>query len=322
MLGYEPNEILDRDFGDIFAKDAGGQPLPGGLIETAGREKRSGSEVTLVRKGGELLRLNATVIALRGASQNLRGFFCVLHNAHRAGSEPPKEPVERAEAANNEMEKFTHAVALDLQLPLRDIETCSGLLMKSVGEHLDQKNHSYLATIQEAAHRMGRLVDDLSKFSRIGQAQMYHLKLSLKDVATEVIHDMRSELDGRTVEWVVGELPEVCGDSVMLWQVMTNLIANALKFTRTREHARIEIGSRENEREHTIFVRDNGVGFDSTCADQLFVVFQRLHSQEFEGTGMGLANVRRIIERHGGRVWAEGATGEGATFYFTIPKES
>jgi light-regulated signal transduction histidine kinase (bacteriophytochrome) len=140
-------------------------------------------------------------------------------------------------------------------------------------------------------------------------------------VTREVIHDLRNETDGRTVEWVIGELPEVAGDSVMLWQVMTNLISNALKFTRTKEHPRIEVGAIENEHEHTIFVRDNGVGFDPPCADRLFGVFQRLHNHQFEGTGVGLANVRRIIERHGGRVWAQGASGEGATFYFALPRQ-
>ena len=149
---------------------------------------------------------------------------------------------------------------------------------------------------------------------------MYHLSLSLKEVVKEVIHDLRQETEGRNVEWIIGDLPEVMGDSVMLWQVMTNLISNALKFTRTKEHARIEIGATGNEREHTIFVRDNGVGFAPYCADRLFGVFQRLHTEEFEGTGVGLANVRRIIERHGGKAWAEGQEGDGATFYFTLPK--
>jgi light-regulated signal transduction histidine kinase (bacteriophytochrome) len=207
-----------------------------------------------------------------------------------------------------------------LQLPLRDIESCAELLMKSAGGQLDQKNHDYLDTIQKSARRMGKLVDDLFTFSRIGQTQMYHLPLSLKDVTKEVIHDLRGEAEGRQVDWVIGNLPEVSGDSVMLWQGMTNLISNALKFTRTKEHARIEVGATEDDREHTIFVRDNGVGFDPACAERLFGVFQRLHTQEFEGTGVGLANVRRIVERHGGRVWAEGATAEGATFYFTLPK--
>jgi light-regulated signal transduction histidine kinase (bacteriophytochrome) len=167
---------------------------------------------------------------------------------------------------------------------------------------------------------MGRLVDDLFTFSRIGQSEMYHLSLDLKDIAKEVIHDLRQESEGRNIEWVIGALPQVMADSVMLWQVMTNLISNALKFTRTKEQARIEIGAASEGGEHVIFVRDNGVGFDPHCADRLFGVFQRLHTREFEGTGVGLANVRRIIERHGGRVWAEGREGEGATFYFTLPK--
>jgi two-component system, chemotaxis family, sensor kinase Cph1 len=122
------------------------------------------------------------------------------------------------------------------------------------------------------------------------------------------------------VEWQIGELPEVTGDSVMLWQVMTNLISNALKFTRKTECARIEIGATGNEREHVIFVRDNGIGFEPQAAERLFGVFERLHKKQFEGTGVGLANVRRIIERHGGRVWAEGSLDHGATFYFTLPK--
>ena len=149
---------------------------------------------------------------------------------------------------------------------------------------------------------------------------MYRLTLSLKEITKEVIHDLRLESDGRDIEWVIGELPEVTGDSVMLWQAMTNLISNALKFTRTKEWARIEIGASENECEHIIFIRDNGVGFDPQAADRLFAVFQRLHTHEFEGTGVGLANVRRIVERHGGKVRAEGKDGEGATFYFTLPR--
>jgi PAS domain S-box-containing protein len=318
MLGYEPNEILDRDLGDIFAEKFEGQP--GDLLATATRNKRAGCLLSLKHKSGTPLLLNATVIALRGPNKNLRGFFCVLRDGSRARNTESKDEVAHLEAASREMEKFTHAVASDLQIPLRDIETCSELLMKNADASLDQKDKNYLDSIQKAARRMSRLVDDLSKFSRIGQTQMYHLNLSLTDVANEVIHDLRHEAGDRDVEWVVGELPEVMGDSVMLWQVMTNLISNALKFTSTKAHARIEVGTLENERENTIFVRDNGVGFDPQCADRLFGIFERLHSNEFEGTGVGLANVRRIIERHGGRVWAEGMSGEGATFYFALPK--
>jgi len=320
MLGYEPNEILDRPLGDIFVPEADGGPQQ--LLDLAAREGRAGSAISLARKSGEPKRVNATIIALRGQSRNQRGFFCVLHDSARCRNAPSqiKEHVARLVADRGEMEKFTHAIALDLQLPLRDIETCSELMMKSAGGQLDQKNHNFLVTIQKSAHRMSRLIDDLFTFSRIGQVQMYHLTLSLKDIAKEVIHDLRNETEGRNIEWVLGNLPEVVGDSVMLWQAMTNLISNALKFTRTKEHARIEVGAKDTNREHVVFVRDNGVGFDQQCAERLFGVFQRLHTQEFEGTGVGLANVRRIIERHGGKVWAEGTPGEGATFYFSLPK--
>ncbi|HEX4263349.1 MAG TPA: ATP-binding protein [Verrucomicrobiae bacterium] len=314
MFGYEPNEILDRPFAKMFVSGSGD---PQALIETARRDGRAEVSASLVRKNNEHVTVQAKIVALRGQSTRLRGFLCLLHDKGRC-----PEHMAKLEAASTEMEKFTHAIAHDLQLPLRDIESCSELLVKSAGTQLDQKNQSYLKTITEAAHRMGRLIDDLFAFSRIGQTEIYRLNLNLGDITREVIHDLRQETEGRDVEWVIGNLPEVMGDSVMLWQVMTNLISNALKFTRTKERARIEVGARDDDREHIFFVRDNGVGFDPQCADRLFGVFQRLHTTEFEGTGVGLANVRRIIERHGGRVWAEGEAGEGAIFYFTLPKSA
>jgi signal transduction histidine kinase/CheY-like chemotaxis protein len=340
MFGYEPKEILGRPLAGILANgchqppqpekaapagvQASACPDPRELLDNALRDGRVELSLSLARKTGEPLAAHTKIIALCGRSQGVRGFLCVLHDStSRPGAaDGSSEHVARLEAASTEMEKFTHAIALDLQLPLRDIESCSELLFKSAGAQLDQKNQSYLQRISEAAHRMGRLVDDLFTFSRIGQTEMYHLSLSLKDIAREVIHDLRHETEGRKIDWLIGDLPEVTGDSVMLWQVMTNLISNAVKFTRTKEHARIEIGTMDNDREHVFFVRDNGVGFDAQCADRLFGVFQRLHTTEFEGTGVGLANVRRIIERHGGKVWAEGQTGEGATFYFTLPKSA
>jgi PAS domain S-box-containing protein len=321
MLGYEPNDILDSEFGNLFIPEAGGGNPSRELLDTAALEGRAGLALPLNRKQGEPLHVRITVIALRGPSRNLRGFFCVLHDTAKCKrARQTKEQVAKLEAASTEMEKFTHAIAADLQPPLREIESCAGLLAKSAQEQLDQKNQAYLKSISEAAQRMGRLVDDLFTFSRIGQTEMYRLPLSLKDVVKEVIHDLRQETEGREVEWVIGELPEVTGDSVMLWRALTNLISNALKFTRPKERACIEVGMAQSEGEHTIFIRDNGVGFDPHQAERLFGVFQRLHTRQFEGTGVGLANVRRIVERHGGKVWADGVEGEGATFYFTIPK--
>lgn len=256
----------------------------------------------------------------RGHVDHLPGQAAPHDIATEAAAEHSGNRVAHLEAAAREMEKFTHAIALELQLPLRDIESCSEFLLKDTGGQLDAKSQSYLKTISEASQSMARLVDELLAFSRIGQAEMYHLSLSLKDIVKEVIHELRHETEGRSVEWNVGNLPQVMGDSVMLWQVMMNLISNALKFTRASTPARIEIGSWDSGNEHIIFVRDNGVGFDSGSAEKLFAVFKRLHPGEFEGTGVGLVNVRRIIERHGGNVWAEGESGEGATFYFTLPK--
>jgi PAS domain S-box-containing protein len=323
MFGYEPKEILGREFSEFFRGEAREHNQPQQLLEIAAREGRAQDDSSRVRKGGDSFSATTSIIALSGQSKNLRGFLCLVHDRtqHEMAERTSSQQVARLQAASREMEKFTHAIALDLQLPLRHIESFSELLAKTSAERLDPKSLGYLKTISEAAHRMSRLVDDLFTFSRIGQTEMYHLHLSLTEITKEVVHDLRQETAGREVEWVIGDLPEVMGDSVMLWQVMTNLISNALKFTRTRKPARIEIGATSNEREHVIFVRDNGVGFDPHYNDKLFGVFQRLHTKEFEGTGVGLANVRRIIERHNGRVWAEGIEGEGATFYFTLPRD-
>jgi PAS domain S-box-containing protein len=322
MLGYEPNEILGRNLSELFGSETENPSGPRELIETAAEKGRAQSNVPLYRKNAGIQHIFTTIIALGGHSTRVRGFLCILHDQTRQKSEQEHSPtrVTRVESAAREMEKFAHAIALDLQLPLRHIESCSELLLKSAAVRLDPKSQSYLRAISESSHRMAHLVDDLLAFSRIGQAEMYHLSLSLKDIVNEVIHELRHQTEGREVEWMVGSLPQVMGDSVMLWQVMMNLISNALKFTRTKDRARIEIGSSDCGKEHIVFVRDNGVGFDSQCAGRLFTIFKRLHSDEFEGTGVGLANVRRIVERHGGRVWAEGETGEGATFYFTLPK--
>lgn len=322
MLGYEPKEILNRDLAELFESETREDGQPRELLELATRKGRAQLSASLARNGGKPLPAQVSVIALGGGTQLLRGFLCVLKD-YASLSSPDAHPNDRVaelEAATREMEKFTHVVAADLQLPLRQIESCAELLAKSAADQLDQKNRNYLKTISEAAHRMGRLVDDLFTFSRIGQTEMYHLSLSLDDIAQEVIHDLKHQTEGRNVEWIIGQLPEVTGDSVMLWQALTNLLSNALKFTRSVRHVRIEIGASETDREHVIFVRDNGVGFSQESADRLFGVFERLHRAEFEGSGVGLANVRRIIERHGGRVWAEGAPDEGATFYFSLPR--
>jgi PAS domain S-box-containing protein len=225
------------------------------------------------------------------------------------------------ERANRELEAFAYSVSHDLRAPLRHIDGFVGLLGKHVTETADEDARRYMASIGKAARRMGQLIDDLLSFSRMGQAEIARDRVELAGLVREVISDLAPDAAGRDVRWQVADLPAVIGDRTLLRTVFANLLANALKFTRPRDSAEIEIGWEDaGQGETVVFVRDNGVGFDPDYADKLFGVFQRLHrAEEFEGTGIGLANVNRIVARHGGRTWATGAVGRGATFYFSLP---
>jgi light-regulated signal transduction histidine kinase (bacteriophytochrome) len=224
-------------------------------------------------------------------------------------------------ATNRELEAFAYSVSHDLRAPLRHIGGFLELLQKQAGEALDEQGRHYMDIISDAARKMGLLIDDLLSFSRMGRHAMTIQSVALEPLVREVIRELEHDTAGRTIDWRIGDLPMVEGDAAMLRTALTNLIDNAVKFTRTREKARIEIGSLSGrDVKAVIFVRDNGVGFDMAYVDKLFGVFQRLHrAEEFEGTGIGLANVRRIIARHDGRVWAEGEPNQGAAFFFSLP---
>jgi PAS domain S-box-containing protein len=226
------------------------------------------------------------------------------------------------ESINKELEAFAYSVSHDLRAPLRHMAGYTELLQKKASSGLDQKSNHYILMMLESAKRMGNLIDDLLAFSRIGRAETQKTLVSLGQLVREALTEVRQDTEGRNIVWKIGALPDFYGDRSMLRLVLVNLISNAIKFTSTRPQAEIEIGcANGNNDDLIVFVRDNGVGFDMKYVSKLFGVFQRLHqAHEFEGTGIGLATVQRIIHRHGGKVWAEGAVNIGATFYFSAPK--
>ena len=223
-------------------------------------------------------------------------------------------------AANKELEAFSYSVSHDLRAPLRHISGFVQLLQAKTKDTLDEASARHLEVIAGAAQKMGALIDDLLAFSRTSRAQMRLETFPLGLLVDECRRDLEAETSGRVIEWIVAPLPEVTADRALLRQVIANLLGNAVKYSRHRILARIEVSARTDEHEIVVCVRDNGAGFDMKYADKLFGVFQRLHTEaEFEGTGIGLANVRRIISRHGGRTWAEAEVDRGAAFYFSLP---
>jgi light-regulated signal transduction histidine kinase (bacteriophytochrome) len=223
------------------------------------------------------------------------------------------------EAANKELEAFTYSVSHDLRAPLRHIDGFSKMLMEEDLAGLSEDSKRYLGRIREGTRQMGQLVDDLLTMARLGRKELALQVTGLTSLVQEAAEEVKRENTGRQIEWKIEPLPFVECDPGLMKQVFVNLLSNAAKYSRPRAHAKIEVGAIEQNGQNVIFVRDNGVGFSMKYADKLFGVFQRLHrAEDFEGTGIGLATVQRILHKHGGRAWAEGEIDKGATFYFTL----
>ena len=288
-------------------------------------------EFRLRRHDGEYRWFDTQAIRLRDADGNTVKWFGSNTDIteRRHAEEELRARTEDLARSNAELEAFTYSVSHDLRAPLRYISGFSSLLSERVGGSLDEKSRHYVDTISRSVRDMGLLIDDLLQFSRSGRSELQVTDVDMEQALSEALEPLRREAADRDIEWSIGPLPRVVGDHGLLRQVWVNLVGNAVKFSRSRLTARIEIGVMDCDGESAhgapiedvFYVRDNGVGFDMQYAHKLFGVFQRLHSvAEFEGTGIGLANVRRIVNRLGGHVWAEAELDNGATFYFALPR--
>lgn len=333
IYGYRSDEIIGEKFNRFYPLEDRQASKPEQALAGAVNEGSFRDEGWQMRKDGSLYWVITAITALLDENDTLSGFSVITRDIskrkesedeiRRLNTELEQRVEERTaelQEAYHEMEAFSYSISHDLRAPLIHISGFAELLTTDTETPLDEKSRRYLQTITKSAKRMGKMIDDLLAFSRTSRAELHKVRVNMAEIVRSVREDLQPEMQGRTVHWVINELADVQGDPFLLRQAVFNLLSNALKYTRTREVARIEVGSASAGHETLFFVRDNGVGFNMEYSAKLFGVFQRLHStSEFEGTGIGLANVRSIIKRHGGRTWAESVLDHGATFFFSLP---
>jgi PAS domain S-box-containing protein len=288
--------------------------------------RRDGEYRYMAVHGVPVLEEDGTVREWVGTCADITERKQIEEEIHRLNEDLERRVIERTaqwEASNKELEAFAYSVSHDLRAPLRAVDGFSRILLEEYALELAGEAQRYLNIVRKNAVQMGELIDRLLTFSRLGRQSLKKESIDLKALVGQTLEDMAREQEGRRIDIVIGELPPCEADRALLKQVIVNLLSNALKYTRCRDQARIEVGAPVSQQDGTVyFIRDNGAGFDMRYVDKLFGVFQRLHSaEEYEGTGVGLAIVHRIITRHGGRVWAEGEVDKGATFYFSLPAE-
>jgi PAS domain S-box-containing protein len=332
--GYKAEEIVGQHFRRFYLPSDVADHKPELELERAAAEGRVENENWRLRKDGSRFWANVVVTALRDSEGKINGFVKIARDLtarkeaeekiHQLNAELERRIIERTtelEAANKELEAFSYSVSHDLRAPLRAVDGFSQAVLEDYGSLLPPEGHHYLKNIREGAQRMGTLIDDLLAFSRLSRAPLSKRAVNTNGLVRRVLEDLSPEQRNRKIEIRIGELPSCECDGALLKQVWTNLLSNAMKYTRQRSPAEIEIGCKMGQ-ENIYFVRDNGAGFDMRYVDKLFGVFQRLHrADEFEGTGVGLAIVQRIVHRHGGRIWAEASLNGGATFSFTLKEE-
>jgi len=333
MLGYTEIELQGRSWESITHPDdtAEGRQAAEDLVAGRGDSRRMRRR--LVRKDGSIVWTDVLTVLIRdGAGAPLRLEAVVIDIDHRVAAEVAAaattatleardtERTAELEASNRELEAFAYSVSHDLRAPLRAIAGFSSLLNARYASALDERGVGYVTRIETGAARMGDMIDDLLRFSRVGRQELRCAWVNPADLARDVLLDLEPALEGREVELEIHDMPTAWADGPLLHHVYLNLLSNAIKFTSKRSHAHISVDAFTAERGGTVYrVADNGAGFDMTYLSKLFGVFQRLHGRdEYEGTGVGLALVSRIIERHGGRIWAEAAVDAGAIFYFTL----
>ena len=333
---YSRKELLGKD-NRIVNSGHHSKEFMRGLWTTIQQGRVWHGEIKNKAKDGSYYWVDATIVPFLDDEGKPRQYVAVRTDItdlkmaegkiHQQNAELEQRVTERTtqlQKANDDLEAFSFSVSHDLHAPLRHVLGYAELLQQEAGPLLSEKSLHYLARISQSVKRMGDLIDDLLSFSRVGKSGMQITEVDLDQLVQGILSDFLPDTKRRKIVWNIHPLPAVRADRALLRLALVNLISNAVKFTGARAEAKIEIGCAPSDNGETvIFIRDNGAGFDPRYAGKLFGVFQRLHSQEeFAGTGIGLANVQRIIHRHGGRTWAEGMVNGGATFYFSIPKKT